>query len=235
MRSHARLIRGLLRLYPAAWRREYGAELAEVLASRPLTLRTCANVAWSALRQQKRDAPPGTLVGLAFMLLLAWTIVSNVWVLGPGNRTGGYTTSVLRDSSITFPPVLAWPFTAEPYILILLACGCWSQLRRGRSLAQCGVAAVRLCAIAGLPIVLLGLLIVVGVIDFRIVGPNAPAHGPASSLAYAHFTTHTRAPSPWLVMAAPLFRLPEAWLWGMAGGALGRAVNRRRRSRVVVS
>jgi hypothetical protein len=231
MRSHARLIRGLLRLYPAAWRREYGAELAEVLASRPLTLRTCANVAWSALRQQKRDAEPGTLMGLVTMLLVSWLIVLNV--TAPG--AGGHTTAVLRDSSITFPPVIVWPFTEELYALVLFACGCWTQLRRGRSLAQCGVAAVRLCAIAGLPIVLLGFLIAAGVIDLRIVGPNAPMPASSSGLVYTHLTTHAHAPSPWFVMAAPLFRLPEAWLWGMLGGRLGRAINRRRRARVVVS
>ncbi len=47
----------LLRLYPAAWRKEYGEEFAEMLASRPLTFRIVADVLASAIRQRLRDTP----------------------------------------------------------------------------------------------------------------------------------------------------------------------------------
>jgi Sec-independent protein secretion pathway component TatC len=48
------LVRGLLRLFPTKWRKEYGEEFEDLLMMQPLRLRSFANVAWSGLQQQLR-------------------------------------------------------------------------------------------------------------------------------------------------------------------------------------
>jgi hypothetical protein len=59
----------LLRLYPAAFRKEYGEEFADVLASRPLTLGAVANVLWSSAGQRFRHAATWLLAGMCLLLL----------------------------------------------------------------------------------------------------------------------------------------------------------------------
>ena len=63
------VIRTLLRLYPAKWRNEYGAELQDLLHREPLRLTVVLNVASSALRQQLRfsNHPAGLAGTLALM------------------------------------------------------------------------------------------------------------------------------------------------------------------------
>jgi hypothetical protein len=46
------LVSWLMRLYPRAWRQEYGAELADMLRARPLTARVCGDIVLSALWQR---------------------------------------------------------------------------------------------------------------------------------------------------------------------------------------
>jgi hypothetical protein len=62
------VIRFLLRLYPAAWRKEYGEEFAEVLQSRRLSLRIVADVLASAAWQRLRHAPLWIVVGVCLMV-----------------------------------------------------------------------------------------------------------------------------------------------------------------------
>ena len=64
------LIAALLRIYPAAWRREYGAELTAILQGRPLGLRVMTDVLWNGLRLRVRAAEPSTILGLASMLFM---------------------------------------------------------------------------------------------------------------------------------------------------------------------
>ena len=45
----------LLRIYPAAWRREYGVELKGILLGRPLGTREIADVAWNGVWQRARS------------------------------------------------------------------------------------------------------------------------------------------------------------------------------------
>jgi hypothetical protein len=63
------VIQKLLRLYPAKWRNEYGAELQDLLHREPLRLTVVLNVASSALRQQLRlsNHPAGLAGALARM------------------------------------------------------------------------------------------------------------------------------------------------------------------------
>ena len=63
------LIQKLLRLYPAKWRNEYGAELEDLLYREPLRFTVILNVVSSALRQQLRfsNHPAGLAGSLALM------------------------------------------------------------------------------------------------------------------------------------------------------------------------
>ena len=131
------LIAALLRIYPAAWRREYGEELTAILLDRPLGPRVMADVGWNGLWQRGRAAEPSTILGLVSMFAtLAGLVVSGV---------------VLRPSSMTFPTVRVTLLTAEFYVLLIVGCGCWTYLRHGDKVTRSGVAAMRMSLIAGIP------------------------------------------------------------------------------------
>lgn len=70
----------LLRLYPAAWRKEYGEEFAYVLASRPLSIRAIADVAWSAAWLRLRSVPVWLIAGAFLFALELWRLFSPGWL-----------------------------------------------------------------------------------------------------------------------------------------------------------
>ena len=65
-----RIIRALLRLYPAEWLREYGGELSDMLFARPLTATIVADVLRNGLWQRFRAAEISTIVGLGMALVM---------------------------------------------------------------------------------------------------------------------------------------------------------------------
>ncbi len=65
------LVRGLLRLYPAEWRTEYGEELGTLLALRPITPSIFADVLLSASREHLKRNHVWKICGGA---LFAWTV-----------------------------------------------------------------------------------------------------------------------------------------------------------------
>lgn len=197
----------LLRVYLRAWRREYGAELADILIARPVTPRVLADVAWNGLRQRVRAAEPSTLLGLASMLFLLGGVV-----LTPTNYDQRWT-ALLQPTSKTFPTVTVTFMLSEVYAILLVACGCWTHLRYGRTPGRAGVAAMKMSLIAGIPVTLGGLLMMFGLLDI--------ATSPARS-AVVYF------PIPLVLTLAPLLRVPEAWIWGAIGGLLGRWIARSR-------
>jgi len=224
LRYHDSIVRSLLRLYPAAWRREYGPELADLLSHRPLGFGVVINVAWNAARQRVRDAEPAVRLGGVVMLIILTGVIWNIAAPGFGGRG---VAAVIQDSSKTLPTIVVTALASDLYVLTLIACGCWTHLRRGASVQQCGIAAVRLGAIAGVPVMIVGVLMLVGIVDLRVVGPGESATG-GLGLTFTYYTTRAHTPSVLAVLTAPLFRLPESWIWGMVGGQIGRAIRRRR-------
>jgi len=188
------IVASLLRVYPARWRAEYGAELTHVLLSRPLSLPVAVDVVWSGLRQRARTADAATFAGLATMLMILAGFLSN--------------TVLLQDSSITLPRVVVKPFRSDLYAFLLIAFGCWVQVWRGGTASSSGNAAVRVSFLGGLPIMAAGLLALFGVLDLSTLGYQGGARHPS--------------PVSLDVFAAPLFALPQSFLWGTIGGALGR-------------
>lgn len=212
-----RLIETLLRSYPADWRREYGAELVDLLATHTLGVRVVVDVLWSGLRQRMRSLEPSTLLGFAAMLASLGLLVANVVAPQP---YGGWTT-VLEPSSMTFPTVRVTAVVGEVFSVLFFCCGCLTYRRRGGRPSQAGRAAATLCLFAGIPVMVVGALLLLGVIGLSVVGPGGSAvtqHG----LSFTYYSANGHSPSPLNVILFPLSRVPIAWLWGSLGGHVAR-------------
>jgi hypothetical protein len=206
MTSQHRVVAVLLRLYPRDWRRQYGDELRDVLARRPLTAATVGDVLRAALWQRARSLTPGTLLGLASMAVIVASIV------GTSTADGAGGVALIRPSYMTFPPIKVAFFESGIFWLLLMACGGWTQLRRGHGAAR---AAAWMTIVAGLPISALGGLMWLGVTTVQ-----APAGLPE----------HPILPYALNLAIAPLLRAPESAIWGFIGGRLGRWLGRRRQA-----
>ena len=204
MRTKHWIVTALLRLYPAAWRAEYGPELTDLLLARPLSPSVIGDVLWSGLRHRALAVEPSTILGLASM-----SVVLTGFVL-TGGTYGRDWTAVLQPTSRTFPPVTVTFLGTELYVLLLIACGCWTRLRHGGSVSQSGVAAMTMSLLAGLPVMVGGVLMTCGFFSVKFLGPDLP---PVSPLA---------------IQISPLARLPEFWMWGALGGQVAKWITRRR-------
>ena len=193
----------LLRVYPAAWRREYGAEITGVLLACPLGPRVIADVLWNGLRQRARAVEPCNILGVASM-----SVVLTGFVL-TGGTYGREWNALLQPSSKTFPTVTVTFLASELYVLLLIGCGCWTYLRHRDKVWRSGVAAMTMSLLAGLPVMVSGVLMTLGFFSVRFVGSDLP---PVSSLA---------------ILVSPLVRTPEYWIWGALGGQLGKWIARR--------
>ena len=190
--TRQRLAEALLRIYPDAWRREYGEELFGILLSRPLTWRVAADVLRAGLRQRVRAAEPATVLGVATMVVL----LSQLALTAAGYRTPA--TAMLRPTDMTFPTVAASFMVSPWYTWMLIACGWWTARRHpGYSAKRCGVATMWMSLIGGVPVLIAGVLLAVDGITATQVGLGG------------------FQPLPLAVFTAPLARLPEAWLYGM--------------------
>jgi hypothetical protein len=204
MSTKQRIVTALLRLYPAAWRAEYGPELTDILLARPLSPSVIGDVLWSGLRHRAQAVEPATILGLASM-----SVVLTGFVL-TGGTYGRNWMAVLQPTSRTLPPVTVTFLGTELYVLLLVGCGCWTHLRYGGKVSRSGVAAMTMSLLAGLPVMVGGVLMTCGVFDVKFLGPDLP---PVSPLA---------------IQISPLARLPEFWIWGALGGLLGQWIARRR-------
>ena len=216
MNTKDRIVRALLFLYPAEWRREYGPELTDLLQSRPLNARTIADVLFGGLRQRARSAEPWLILGTAALFVIAGQFA---WSLATATGGGDGLTALVRPSGMTFPTYTVVPmagievgngYQLDLYAFLLLACGWWTAARhRCGTLSRSGFAAVKLTLLAGFPIFIAGLMMLTG------------ARG--------------TPPSALEVMTAPVFMLPQHWLFGYMGGAMARPLSRFVRRRPTTS
>ena len=194
------IVRILLHLYPAAWRREYGAELMDMLLARPLTVGVAGDVLIGALQQRVRASEPAMYLGLALLLVVVFGLVRNQSILPP---------------------------TSNSYVLILFGCGVWTHLRHGGELSQSGKEAMKISFIAGIPVMVVGLLMLFGVTDVHLTQDRCWLRVSDASSALHALQSATCPPAPLGVSLSPLFVLPWSWVWGVGGGALGREIARR--------
>ena len=81
MKKDAKVIKLLVRAYPAVWRRSYGEELVALLEERPLTLTIIRDVFQNGLLQRARHAGAWQLGGIALaMWLIAGTSLNSIRV-----------------------------------------------------------------------------------------------------------------------------------------------------------
>ena len=196
----------LLRLYPRRWRREYGAELRDLVLVRPFTIRAMLDLAWNGVRQRGRDAAPSTILGVACLLVVLKGVV-----LAGGSYLQDWT-AVIRPSSMTFPTITVTFLGSNVYALLLMLCGGWTRVRSNGTAHASGLAAMRMSLVAGAPVMLGASLLALGAIDIRFVDPVMAG-----------------APHPLAMFLAPLARLPESWIWGALGGWLAGWVVARQR------
>jgi hypothetical protein len=138
------LVSALIRLYPARWRAEYGAEFQEVLLRRPIGAREFLNVVGSAMWQQCRGGEPWILLGGLCAALTGYACFRAILgdpLIDPRYRgidlSGGL-------QQITF----------------CFAVGFWTMWRRG---GAAGRAAMKFNLLATAPILVFGLLSVLRV------------------------------------------------------------------------
>jgi hypothetical protein len=238
------IVRTLLRLYPAAWRHEYGSELMDVLLARPLTAGVVGDVLQNGLRQRVRGADPSTLVGLAMLLVVLNGFVWNIVAPAPYSN----------ESIILLQNLLG----SNLYILLLIGCGFWTQLRHRGKLDRSGLAAVKVSFFAGIPVMLAGALMLLGILGVTVSGPgDTPTTIHEHGFTYTYYSAQhhcwirvsepsakplaqgvqaaTCPPAPLGVLISPLFVLPASWLWGLLGGLLGRWIVRSRHRPVATS
>jgi hypothetical protein len=222
------LISWLMRLYPKAWRKEYGAELTAMVQARPLTARVCSDVVRSAMWQRVRATQAATWVGLGLMLAVTGAIAANIvdpppYVWAPGQ-------SVSEQPELAdHVKLLQRPMRSEWFVLIMAGIGFWSALRRKPHPAR---AAIRVWLLASIPIAMLGLLMVSGVLSYIELNPGqTPTPFDERGIVYIIYKAPMGlpVPAPVVFLVSPLLRLPGAWLWGVVGGSLGQKVTGWRR------
>jgi hypothetical protein len=225
-----RIIAMLLRVYPASWRAEYGSELQELMRVRPLSLRTVVDVIRNGLLQRMHTAEISTLLGLVTMLVI---IGGLVWNIAAPLPYGFGWTALLQDSSITLPRVVVKLFRSEVYVWLLILVGCLTHLQHGGTAAQSGKAAVKVTLLAGLPVMVAGVLMLFGILRVISLGPaDMPTTFQQHGFAYTYYSAEHALPGAWNVLLAPLFALPQCWIWGVVGGGLGRWIGPHLRRRL---
>jgi hypothetical protein len=214
-----RLIALLVRVYPSDWRREYGAEFADLLSAQPLDVAAAGDVLWNGLRQRLRSLELSTIFGLGAMLAVVTIFAWNIVAPQPYGR--GWTT-VLEPSHMTFPTISIRPLKSDYYALFLILCGFAIHVRYGTKPARTGVAAMKISLMAGLPIIVAGVLMLLGVMHATVVGPNEiPSTFRDHGFAFTYYNPRLDLPAPISVLLAPVARLGESWIWGTLGGRFG--------------
>jgi hypothetical protein len=160
MNIKARIVHGLVRLYPARWRAEYGEEIEALLAARELTPFAALDVIRSAAREHLRRAEFWKISGMALFGGTACTIYVN------------NSTRLPRLSYFWFP------FT---WNVVLIVIGCVTSLRaRGRSPSW---AAAKAAMLGYLPELAAFALWMAGIFHPLVIQANGPYHLLESRLA----------------------------------------------------
>jgi hypothetical protein len=192
-----------------------------MLFARPLTARVVSDVVWNALWQRVRSVELTTRVGLALLLVTLGAFVLNVVAPSPYDAQTNASVPVLSERA----QILQQPLQSELYVLMLVAFSSWITVRRGGTLPQAGKAAMKMSFIAGLPLMVAGLLILFGVLNISVLAPgDIPTSFREHGFTFTYYTTRDDLPAPYVLLLSPLLRLPQSFIWGMVGGLIGRGL-----------
>ena len=221
-----RIVALLLAVYPHHFRREYGPELTHLLLSQPLNVTGVVDVLWNGVKQRLRSPEPSTIFGLAMMALIVTGFAWNIIAPPPYSR--GALFSLLRPTSMTLPTLVVAPLKSDLYVLALVVCGCWTYLRH-QAQGRPGRAAMKMSLIAGIPVMVAGVLMLVGLLGTAAIGPaDTPTTLDQHGFTFTFYSADRQVPSAWSVLVSPLFTLPWSCLWGCVGGRIGLQLSRRR-------
>jgi hypothetical protein len=216
-----RLVSWLLRLYPQAWRKEYGTELGEMLRARPLTARICSDVVLSAMWQRTRATQMATWVGVGLMLAMTGAIAMNIVDPPPYVWAPGQSISELPELADQVRLVQR-PMRSELFVLVMAGIGFWSAFR-GKP--QPGRVAMRVWFIASIPVAAIGVLMLSGALAYiELLPGQTPVPFNERGLVYVVYKAPLGipAPAPVAFLLSPLLRLPGACLWTIVGSSLGK-------------
>jgi hypothetical protein len=108
------LVRQLLRLYPAAWRMEYGEEMRSMLLAQPLTASVIGDVFLNAMRQNLRRPDPWTIAALCLICWRSFSILlPSIYQLSPA----AWALFVWVDRGV--------------FLLAAFSTGCWTVINEG--------------------------------------------------------------------------------------------------------
>jgi hypothetical protein len=133
----------LLHAYPAAWREEYGEELASLLRLRPLRIRVVSNVALNGL-WKRFESDPRWVIGGA--LLFLWTLLC-----------------IVRNTIAPLSPV-AYSHIFWPFNLMSLVIGCWTMLHEPAGMRHAALASLKSALVGSLPEITSGFLWAIGLL-----------------------------------------------------------------------
>ena len=215
----------LLRLYPQAWRNEYGAELTAMLQARPLTTKICGDVVRSAVWQRIRSIEPATWAGIGLMLVIIGAITANIVDPLPYVWAPGQTASEQPDLAEQVRLVQS-PMRSNLFVLIMAGIGFCSGLAAKPRPAR---VVIRVWLIASIPLAVLGVLMLTGVVGYVELFPGqTPVPFAERGIVYVVYKAPLGIPAsaPVAFLLSPLLRLPGACLWGIVGASVGHTVAR---------
>jgi hypothetical protein len=196
------IIRGLLRVYPAAWRAEYGEELGALLSDRPVNPSIVVDVVISATREHMKRDPIWKTCGIC---LFAWTVIGILLNNTVPLSHGGY------------------EFYKTLWQLGLLLAGCLTLLgNRGKSPTW---AALKAALLGSFPEMVALILWAAGIFHPLVTRAAGPYPLVESRLALFYITFPTVPPATFGVL--PLYIgviLAQACVFGFLGGLLGRVI-----------
>ena len=179
-----RIVRFLLRLYPASWRVEYGQELASILEGRRLSAAVVFDTLRSAMVERMRVSEPWVLIGsLLFVLNFCATAINSV--------------IPLRTPAYQIYEWLVW----MPLIIGI----CWTTVR-GAGLRMTAVAALKMALLGNATDLLLLVLWAIGIVHPGVIGlSDLPAiSGFRVTLLSFRSTLPVPIPAGYLVWQVPL-------------------------------
>jgi hypothetical protein len=220
-----RIISALLRIYPAAWRKEYGPEFRDLLEAIQLHTRTVADVVWNGVWQRVRATEPWVLLGLPLMLIR--TIFFASMIIAPPAYSAANDIANLPGSGGVVLSLIN--------LLLPISCGVWTIARSGGTLPHAGVQTMKMALLISAPFLVLYVLLELGLLGVVVVRPgDAPTTFAEHGFAIAFHSVDRDAREILVNFAVPMFvstflSLPLLWVLGALGGALGRSIKPRLR------
>lgn len=214
-----RIISALLRIYPAAWRKEYGPEFRDLLGVLQLGTRTVADVVWNGVWQRFRATEPWVLLGLPFMLTM--TFFFAIMIIAPPPYSSANDIANAGGSGRLVSSLIS--------ILLPASCGFWTVARGGGTLPHAGLQTMKMSVLMSAPFLVIYVLLELGVLGVIVIQPgDVPTTFAEHGFAIAFHSVDREAREILVNFVVPLMvsavlNLPIYWVLGALGGAVGRS------------